>query len=613
MAMTERLEAAPLPAAPTDLPRFERLLIHLSTRLISLQPDDVDAAIDAAVRSIAETLDIDRCTLQRLHADKVSFTRVSSWTRPGCRPAIVGEHVKVYPWAMAMLNRGESVVFSSTEELPPEAAVDKASFESNGAQSIVAVPLVVAGAVFGSLNFLSMSVRRAWPDALIGRMRLVAEIFGNAIARKHAQQELEQMLAFEQMLAEITATLVSLPSGEVDGAIEAGLERTARFLQMGRAALWTFADRQSMRPTHFWLTEGAPTPIGVGAHNLPWIVRQLSEGNVVRLRQLDELPPEAHLDMTTLRALRTVSMLAVPLRIGGMVVGAFSLATLSADREWSDAFVPRVRLLGEVFATALGRKESEHRLSEAQAEAAQHRERLAHLVRLHTVGEMSAGIAHEINQPLVAIENYALAAHRHAAAIGHPELAKVAELLDKIVAQSSRAGEVMRKLRTMVRRHEFEMKRVALENIVRESLQFAAMEGHLHDVEIHLQLGDGLPDVIADEIQIQQVVVNLVRNASDAMAGLAATAPRRLSIDVGIADELTLFVRVADSGPGFAAGDSDRIFEPFFSTKSAGLGVGLSLCRTIVEAHGGRLTARIGDPGGAVFEFTLPCTDEANG
>src|SRR5205823_469179 len=156
---------------------------------------------------------------------------------------------------------------------------------------------------------------------------------------------------------------------------------------------------------------------------------------VVRLRQIDDLPPEAKADLAILRALGTVSMLAVPLRIAGVIVGAFSLATIRARREWPDSVVPRVRLLGEVFAAALARRRSESRVYEAQAEAAQHRERLAHLVRVHTVGEMSAGIAHEINQPLVAIENYALAARRHASVNGCADMAKIVELLEKIVAQ----------------------------------------------------------------------------------------------------------------------------------------------------------------------------------
>jgi C4-dicarboxylate-specific signal transduction histidine kinase len=263
-----------------------------------------------------------------------------------------------------------------------------------------------------------------------------------------------------------------------------------------------------------------------------------------------------------------------------------------------------------VFASALARRQSESRVYEAQAEAAQHRERLAHLVRLHTVGEMSAGIAHEINQPLVAIENYALAARRHALVEGRADMTKVVELLDKIVVQSSRAGDVIKHLRAMVKRHEFEMTLLDIRRLVTDSLRFAEMEGQLREVLIELRLPEELPAIVADAIQIQQVILNLVRNAIESMARLPCSAAKVLTIEAGAEDNQNIFVLVADSGEGFDAANAERIFEPFYSTKVSGLGIGLSLCRTIIEAHGGRLWAWPAPEGGAVFKFTLPCAEE---
>src|SRR5207253_3296897 len=278
--------------------------------------------------------------------------------------------------------------------------------------------------------------------------------------------------------------------------------------------------------------------------------------------------------------------------------------------EWADAVVPRVRLLGEVFAAPLARRQSESRTYEAQAETAQHRERLAHLVRVHTVGEMSAGIAHEINQPLVAIENYALAARRYASVEGRSDMTKVMELLDKIVAQSSRAGDVIKHLRAMVKRHQFEMTPLDIRRVVTDSLRFAEMEGQLREVSIELRLPEELPAIVADAIQIQQVILNLVRNAIESMAQFPRFAAKVLTIETGAEDDQSVFVRVTDNGPGFAAADAERIFEPFYSTKVSGLGIGLSLCRTIVEAHGGRLWCWPAPEGGAVFKFTHPCGGE---
>jgi C4-dicarboxylate-specific signal transduction histidine kinase len=602
---------APWPSWPAELVRFERLLADLSARFISLAPAHIDTAIDDALRGIVEALDIDRCTLSIFRPEEGWFRNVHSWTRSGLALAKLGALLQRFPWAVAELNQRQVIVFSSTDELPPEAAVDKASFDRAGVRSHVSIPFVVGEQVVGALSFAALRQPRTWPEELLGRFRLVAEIFGNALARKRAQEELEQLFAFEQMLAEIAASLVAPPTADVDAAIEAGLQRTARFLGVDRTALWALeSDRTSLRRTHLWIAKEAPELPAFANVDMPWLAARIRGGDLIRMRHPDELPPDAHADRSALAALKTISLLVVPLRIGDAVVGALSLATIHALHEWPDSLVPRVRLLGEVFVAALARQHSEQRVYVAQAEAAQHRERLAHLVRVHTVGEMSAGIAHEINQPLVAIENYALAARRHVAGEGHVDKAKLTALLDKIVTQSSRAGDVIKHLRALVRRHEFEMTRLDVRRVVTDSMRFAEMEGQLRDISIEFRLPDEIPAVIADEVQIQQVVLNLSRNAIEAMARLSGATRKLLIIEAGIEDDQTVFVRVDDSGPGFLDGDADRIFEPFYSTKGSGLGIGLSLCRTIIEAHGGRLWAWPARDGGAVFKFTLPCADE---
>lgn len=599
-----------LPSGDDDLPGFEAMLARLSARLITLRPSEVDAAIAAAFSSIVEALGIDRCALLRLDPDGRSFTRVSIFTRAGLRTAALNERVFGYPWCIETLNRGQAVIISRSEDLPPEAAIDKASFDRAGTQAMASMPLMVAGNIYGTLNFLCLDRHCEWTDELVGRLRLVTEILGSTIARKHIQEENERLLAFEKMLVEVAATLISPPGGDVDSAVAAGLRRAAEFLQVERATLWRFeSSAGGMAPSHFWSSANVPG-LSLDAHDLSFLAARLKAGAVVRFDGFLEASTSGSRQRDALHALGSASLLALPLRVGGAVVAAISLDTAMADRTWPEALEPRMRLLGEVFATALARQQAERSAQEAQAEAAQHRDRLAHIARLHTVGEMSAGITHEISQPLVAIENYALAARRHAAAGVAADHAKVCELLDKIVAQSSRAGAVMRKLRTMVRRHEFEMKRVRIDQIVDESLRFAAMEGHLSDVSVALHMPAALPEVFADDIQIQQVIINLVRNASDAMNAAAGSSAKRVVVDVGTADEAHVFVRVSDTGPGFADAAMDRIFEPFFTTKSAGLGIGLSLCRAIVEAHGGRVHGRAGPDGGAVFEFTLPIAEE---
>jgi signal transduction histidine kinase len=237
----------------------------------------------------------------------------------------------------------------------------------------------------------------------------------------------------------------------------------------------------------------------------------------------------------------------------------------------------------------------------AKMETGQYRESLAHLVRVHTVGEMSTAIAHEVNQPLAAIKNYAFAARlllaRAAAA------AKIDDLLSKIEEQASRAGDVLHSLRAMVKKQQSQPETVDIGPLVAGVLKLADMESRSANIRIESTVTPDLPPVLADRIQIQQVVLNLIRNAIEAMeeAGQAG------AIRIGVRHENgEVAVSVADPGPGVAPEDTDRIFDPFYSTKGGGLGVGLSICRAIIEAHGGHLSLIANPGGGSLFQFTLP-------
>jgi signal transduction histidine kinase len=255
------------------------------------------------------------------------------------------------------------------------------------------------------------------------------------------------------------------------------------------------------------------------------------------------------------------------------------------------------------------RRRAAEQMGKARVETGQYRESLAHLVRVHTVGEMSAAITHEINQPLMAIKNYALAARRRLA--GAVDAAKVEELLDKIGNQASRAGDVLHSLRAMVNKHQSEATTVEVGQLVADTLKLVEMENRNPNIRVESAITPNLPPVLADGIQVQQVVLNLTRNAIEAIeeAGIASSV-----ITVGVAGTAKneISVSVADSGPGIAPEDAQHIFDPFYSTKGAGLGVGLSISRAIVEAHGGQLSLTPNEGGGCVFQFTLPVTHKGN-
>lgn len=253
------------------------------------------------------------------------------------------------------------------------------------------------------------------------------------------------------------------------------------------------------------------------------------------------------------------------------------------------------------------RKRAAEQMGRAQAETGRYRESLAHLVRVHAVGEMSAAIVHEINQPLVAIQNYALAARRRLA--GTVDAAKVEDLLDKIGEQASRAGDVLRSLRTMVKKHESETTRIEVGKLVADTLKLVEMESRSANIRFESVISRDLPPIFVDGVQIQQVVLNLIRNAIEAIeeAGIATSL---IKIGVSGTAENEIAVSVTDYGPGIGPDDAKHIFEPFYSTKGGGLGVGLSISRAIIEAHGGHISLAPNVDSGCVFQFTLPTSHE---
>jgi two-component system, LuxR family, sensor kinase FixL len=240
------------------------------------------------------------------------------------------------------------------------------------------------------------------------------------------------------------------------------------------------------------------------------------------------------------------------------------------------------------------RQDTQARLQELQAE-------LMHISRLTALGEMASTLAHELNQPLSAIANY-LTGGRRLLARSPPDTARASEAMGKAADQALRAGQIIRSLREFVSRGEGERQIESLSKLVEEASALALIGAKELGVRVSYRFDPAVDLVLADKVQIQQVTLNLVRNAIDAMM----TSPRRaltIATDLGEGDDFAR-VSVADTGPGLRPEIADRLFQPFMTTKPQGMGVGLSISRTIVEAHGGRIWVESsGD--GATFHFTL--------
>jgi len=241
----------------------------------------------------------------------------------------------------------------------------------------------------------------------------------------------------------------------------------------------------------------------------------------------------------------------------------------------------------------------------AEAIAQQHREELAHVGRLSTLGELASGLAHELNQPLTAIGNYAEGALRRLDRGGRGRDAAIREALERINGQRTHASEVVGRLRSFVGKRETRRSAVALSELVCEAVSLAEHELREHQVEVRLELNDDLPPINIDRVQVEQVVLNLVRNATEAMQAVGPSD--RLLVITTTGEPGRQRITIRDRGPGVGAAELDRLFLPFFSTKDHGMGIGLNISQSLIESHGGRLTAaRNADGPGMTFTIELP-------
>jgi two-component system, LuxR family, sensor kinase FixL len=230
--------------------------------------------------------------------------------------------------------------------------------------------------------------------------------------------------------------------------------------------------------------------------------------------------------------------------------------------------------------------------------------RLLNVSRMATIGEMAAGVAHELNQPLTAIANYAHACERLLSRPGaDPE--ELREALRQITGQTTRAADIIRRLRALARNRQVEHLPVDVNALVEELQELMRTDASLHGVELSLDLASGLPMVAADPGQLQQVVLNFLRNSLEALAAQSSAHPK-VAISTSLVDGHGVELVVCDNGPGLPAEMTRRVFDPFFSTKENGTGLGLAISSTIARAHGGSVGYRANKPGGACFYIVIP-------
>lgn len=544
----------PLEAQLAERLRFETLLTDLSSRLVGLPSDELDGVIEDAQRRICETLGLERCTLIQLNspADTAVFTH--SWAIAGFPLTPRAPVKELYPWSLRQVRAARALRFTSIDELPPEAAIDKATFLRYGTKSNLTFPLVVGGQVMGALGFGALKAERQWPDDLVGRLRLFANMLAGSLARRIADDALRESEA------------------RLDLAIDSA-----------RAGLWSM----DLTTRMMWVSRSMRE-----LYQCPPAEQITAED----LFQINHPEDREAVRQAVRQAARTDQLVVIEYRI---VLPDGSVRWISArGRRRCNAAGEPIRVMGAAV-DATERKQ-------AEAKTRQHLHELAHLNRVSAVGELTTSLTHELNQPLGAILRNAETAEVLLRS-ERPDLGELRAIIADIRSDDIRAGKVIERLRLLLKQRAIELQSVALAPLARDVMSLVRFDAMARGVHLETDLPADLPAVLADRVHVQQVLLNLVMNGMDA-ARDAASPDRHVCISARLAGG-GVEVAVRDSGPGLPAESIGRVFEPFFTTKPEGMGMGLPISRTIIEAHNGRIWAENNDSCGATFYFTLAATD----
>ena len=536
-------------ASLDELLAFERLLFDLSARFANVADEQVIAEIESALKQLLKFLGFDRGVFAEF-TDGGKQDILCSVVVRGVEPILPGPIPAWGDWFVRELRSGRTVVIRSYEDFPPEAAAAAKYYRRVGLRFQLVIPLPVGGRTVASIGFSAFRPTREWPDDFIARVRVIGEVMVQALLRKRSEAALRASEDRWRSIFETSALGITI------------FDQDLHYIAANPAfrAMLGYTDEE--------LRQLTPANITVGEE------REAAQSRLADLQQ---------------GKVNHYEVVKQYRRKDGKVLWAHSSVAQVAES--------RPKMFIGTMVDITESKRAEDAVEATRAE-------LTRVARMNRLGAMTASIAHEINQPLAAIAANTSAALRWLAKTT-PNLDEARAALEGIGRDSQRAADVVEGIRAMFKSDSQNRVLLDINQLVREVLVLVQGELFKRGISLDTELTENLPQVMADRVQLQQVVMNLVTNAMDAMEPIA-DRPKLLRVKSSIGDGDIVVVAIEDTGTGIDADKVDRVFDAFFTTKPNGMGMGLSICRSIIEAHNGRLGVSAGAQYGSVFRFELP-------
>ena len=536
---------------------FETFLAELSAHFVTIEAHEVDREIDLGIERLVKFLGVDRGRLWQFSEYQEEFVPTHYWAAPGLAPNPPSPEREQFPWIRSQLLQGKSVAISRPGDIPEEAQIDRDNLLAAGIKSALCTPLAVGGKFMGALTLSTLRSHTVWPPGLAQELRPIGEIFANALRRAQADMELHQAELRYRIVADFT----------YDWEYWKNLDGTLRYVSPSCERISGYQPEAFIRRPDLLREIIVPGD------------RDLWDGH-----DCDALEKP------------------------GIREGQFRVKRPDGTIRWIEHVCqPVTDSAGKYIGIRASNRDITLR-KQAEVQEQQHREDLARVGRIATLSELTGSLAHEIIQPLMAIMNNSQAARR-LLDNADPDLGEVKEILNDITKGSERASGVIHQLRRHLKPGSPELTQLDVNDLVQSLIPLVARQAAINHINLVCQLTKGLPPITGNRIQLEQVILNLVFNSIEAIKDMA-DGSREIVLQTNREDEHTLRVSVLDTGSGVKPEDLQLLFDLFFTTKKEGMGLGLSISRSIIKAHRGRLWAAPNPGGGTALHITLPVSQE---